>query len=258
MGVVPEIAPYRATLLRELPNFDVRAFDRLGDYALATAYAHTRRSRDRESSAQLRARAERGLVLRQLLWKDVRTLVGRGLLPAGRLENLTGAVGFKNIANDLEILTGLLAENWSSVEGKCATTSAEVREGSALVVEIVRVLGLREQAPAGAGTTADRRARAFALFVGSYEKVRRAMEFILGDREDIDALIPSLYAVRNASRKRKAAKGPSAAETPAASGVTAPNPTSPSASATADPADVAPKSKEANKVVEPNKEAAAA
>ncbi len=80
-----------------------------------------------------------------------------------------------------------------------------------------------------------RRQRAFSLFVRAYAEVRRGVTYLRHHQDDVDDIMPSLYAGRTNRRKNEsapaAAAGTPAAPVPPAGPVMAPAPAVPAAAA---------------------------
>lgn len=199
LGVLPGIREFRGALAA-MPGFDVGLLDRLEDYARAAACAHLRHTSNQPPVDQFRVVLERVVVVRERFLADVTALVQHGLLPEGVLRDLRGAKGYKNIVADLFILGDVLSRNWSAIEGKCATTLADLETARGLVAALSTLIGQREQTTNALAESADLRARAFTLFVRGYEEVRRALVFLRWWEKDASKIAPSLYANRNRRR----------------------------------------------------------
>lgn len=114
----------------------------------------------------------------------------------------------------------VLRANWDRIEGKCATTKAELDRAAALSSALIQAVGLREQGDSELGDVAEMRARAYSVFVGTYHEVRRAVAYLRGSESDVDSIIPSLYASR--ARRAKKAKEPLVEDTTSTSQSEAP------------------------------------
>jgi hypothetical protein len=134
----------------------------------------------------------------------------------------------------LQILASLLKDNWTLIEGKCAVQMGELEHALKLAARILRVVGLREQAPVVAAAAAEMRLRAFTLFSCAYDDARRAVIFLRWHEGDADTIAPSLYAGRSNGKKKPAANN--SQNTPAAA------PTTTAGAATPTPPVVAPAS----------------
>ena len=216
LGALPEILAQRGEIAIELPKFDVSLIDKMEDYAMALSHAHTLYATAAESPDDLQAIAQEAVETRDRLHADATALCVRGLVSASALKDYKGLVGYKNAACDLQILVSILKQAWPQIEGKCATQLAELDRADKVAMRILRVVGLRDQAPAVVAAPADNRARAFSIFIHAYDEVRRAVAYLRWSEGDADSIAPSLYA----GRKRKpvsdlAQPAPALAPTPA-------------------------------------------
>jgi hypothetical protein len=226
LGSLPELRAIRPEIQKHLPEFDLECFDKLEDYTLALTYANAQYLIAVAPPEDLQATGSEGSALRNTLHADAMALIQRGLIDSDQLKQLKGGNGYKNIATDLLILASVLQNHWSKIEGKCGTTEAEVDRAIKLAQRILRVVGLREQAPTSVAAASDRRVRAFTLFWNAYDQARRAVAFLRWDHDDADQIAPSLYAGRSNGRRRASdtdAGAPSTepAQTPSAQASTA-------------------------------------
>jgi hypothetical protein len=205
-GVLPEINALRAQIQTELPGFNIESFDKLAQYAMAAGHADSMLAVSTGPQEQLRAIVEEAGALREVLRSDAQALAKRGLIAQGSLMNLSGQRGYKNIAADLRNLVNILRANWDRIESKCATTKAEIDRAALLSSSLIQGVGLREQGPSELSDLAEMRVRAYSLFVGTYQDVRRAVAYLRGSEGDVDSIIPSLHASRN--RRTRKAKEP--------------------------------------------------
>lgn len=201
-GVLPQLSAYRNTITQVIPGFDIARFDQLEDYTMALSYAstvHATASRPVDGLAELN---EEGTKLRGTLQGDILTLVSRGLINPSTIKNYSGLSGYKNVASDLQIQGQILKDHWATIEGKCATTLAEVEQGLKVAAHLLRLAGLKEQSPVVVAAAADMRKRAFTLFTRAYDEARRAIIFLRWHEGDADTIAPSLYAGRGGSKKK--------------------------------------------------------
>ncbi|MBN1606708.1 MAG: hypothetical protein JW940_08740 [Polyangiaceae bacterium] len=202
LGSLPELRDIRPEIQRQLPEFDLASFDKIEDYTLSLTYANAQYLIAISPPEDLQATGSEGTVLRATLHADVMALVQRGHIDGDQIKQLKGGNGYKNIATDLLILASVLQDNWSEIEGKCATNEAEIDRAIKLAQRILRVVGLREQAPTSVAAASDRRVRAFTLFWRAYDQARRAVGYLRWDDDDADQVAPSLYAGRGNGRRR--------------------------------------------------------
>jgi hypothetical protein len=211
LGALPEIQEQRHTIAAQLPEFDLSIIDTLQDFALALGHAHTLYVTADCDPDNLPELAEEAFNLREAFLWDVRALTGRGLVNPGALKALSGVKGYKNVAQDLQILVSVLKEVWPLVASRCAATPAEMDRSEKLSMRILRLVGLRQEAPPAMAATAEQRNRAMTALVQRYNEVRRALFYVRWHERDANTIAPSLYASR-----RKPGSGPAEPEVPPA------------------------------------------
>jgi len=230
-GVLPKLMAYREDILKQLPGFDVVRFDKLEDYTMALSYANTVHSTATRPVDGLVELSDEGFKLRGTLQSDILALSSRSLINSASLKNYTGLTGYKNIATDLQIQGQILKDNWSQIEGKCATTMVEVEHGLKVAAHLLRLTGLKEQSPAVVAAAAEMRKRAFTLFSRAYDDARRAIIFLRWHEEDADTIAPSLYVGHGGSKKKTVVDETVPAPTTSAVQTTAPTTTTTPATA---------------------------
>ncbi len=204
LGTLPELQSFRAELMRRLPDFDLPRFDKLEDYAMALAHAHTMHLVAQKPPDDLRVLHAEGVALCERLRSDAEALFKRGLIEPMAPKALEGTVGHRNLANDLQVLGRHLTDSLPAVEEESAIQATELERAMLLSARILRSLGLREQSPGASRAASNMRARAFTLLVSAYENARRAISYLRWKEGDVDAIIPSLYANRGGGRRRAA------------------------------------------------------
>lgn len=201
LGAWPEIAALRGELVAKLQDFNVEQFDKLESYALATGHAHTLYMAA-SSPAGLQELGEQVAKARDLLHSDAVALAKRGMIDGTRLKDLKGPPGYKNMAFDTLMLVAMFREKWSELEGKVPLQANELKEAHILAHRLVAAVGVREQAPVQAAATAERRQRAFSLFLKAYDQARRAISYLRWEQGDMESIAPSLYAGRGNTKRR--------------------------------------------------------
>lgn len=201
LGVLPEVRALRAQIVKELPSFDIARFDKLEDYAIALGYTHAKFLSATQTPDDLDELASEAQELRERLLAEVRALVQHGIVSGERLSQLKGARGYKNIATDLMVITNVLRETWPRIEGKVFTTVQDLDTALKTSTRLLRIVGLREQAPAQVAEAMELRVRAFTLLLVAYEDVRRAIAYLRADAGDADAVAPSLFLGRPRPRR---------------------------------------------------------
>jgi hypothetical protein len=71
-----------------------------------------------------------------------------------------------------------------------------------LADQINQALGIREQMPELQAAAARDRQAAYSLFIEAYDEVRAAIAYVRRKEDDVDNIMPSLYAGRNGGRKK--------------------------------------------------------
>lgn len=134
----------RPQIQKELPLFDLAEFDRLEDLALALSYAQTSYLTVTLPPDDLQAIFAEASKVRETLLADAQALAGHGLIDEAKLSQLRGAVGYKNVAQDLLILGPVLQENWASIEGKSPLSREDLDGAFRISARLMGVVGVRE------------------------------------------------------------------------------------------------------------------
>jgi len=235
LGVQPEVIALNDRIAK-LPEFNVELPEKLGIYAMALAHAQTLHAMASAPASAIIPLSDEGTTLRATLLTDANALVQRDLMDGNQLKELKGSVGYKNLAFDLQILAQAFRNSAETIQGKCATTPAEVQRAEEIAAQLLKLAGLQEQGPASIVATADIRARAFTLLVNAYNQVRRGVSYLRWDEGDVDTITPSLYGGRATPKKTPDVPAPSPSPVPAnpgpSNGSPAPAPASPVPAAT--------------------------
>jgi len=200
IGSLPEIRALSAEIQKAMPELDLATINKLKAYALALSYAHALYLSADSPSSVLQQLVEAGTTLRETLLLDATTLARRNLIDAGKLSELQGVVGFKNLAIDLTILASVLKDRWAEIQSKCAVTAAELEEALRLAERIFTEVGLKEQGPAAVAFAVDMRLRVFTVLARLYDLVRQGVSFVRWKHSDAEKIAPSLYAGRGRRR----------------------------------------------------------
>jgi len=200
LGAAPRILEYRAVIVRELPGFPIATLDKLPDYALGAFYAHAAAA-PAPVDASLSSLMDEASTLRERMLVSANAMVHFGVLDAARVAGIRSGSGQIDTAKDLVACAAMFKESWPSLEGKQPVTREEVERAGKLGTELMLVLGpkaVRAQVgePAAVAADADRRARAFTLFVNAYEACRRAIAYLRWNEGDADLIAPSLFVRR--------------------------------------------------------------
>ena len=193
IGTLPEVRSLRERFVKELPAFNIAEFDKLEDYAWALSYAQTLYLTATTPVGDLEALNTEGIKLRERLLADATSLSKHGLLDSSPLAELKGINGYKNVAQDMQILATVLQVAWPQVSGKIPTQAEELVTALRISARLTRIVGLREQGPVQVAAAAEQRVRAFTLTLRVYEDVRRAIGYLRAREADADTIAPSLF-----------------------------------------------------------------
>jgi hypothetical protein len=241
-GSLPKIMVLREQILSEAPKFDISNLDQLETYALALLQAQSEHVSATIPPEEIAKLGDEATQLREFFLADATALGKRGYINVRTLNELSGTVGYKNVAGDVLVLAAIFRHNWATISSKTGVTEAELDRAEVIGDQLIRAVGVREQGPAKVAAATLERQQAYTLFVNTYNQVRRVVNFLRWDDGDADDIAPSLYAGRT-SKKKTDADAP--VEVPAQPQVAAPthtnvttsntSPTSPSTKTTGFP-----------------------
>jgi hypothetical protein len=203
LGVLPKVRALRAQIA-ELPAFDMAAFDQLEDYALALSFAQTIYLMARRPPDDLQTLSDQASRMRAAMRADATVLATRGLINAEQLKGLKGRRGYKNVAQDLQILSSIFEDSWPKVDGKTITTLADAQAASRVATKLLRTVGVHEQTPERSKPARDLRTRAFTRLLRVYEDTRRALRYLSATPRKADEIAPSLYPGRPRRKRAEA------------------------------------------------------
>jgi hypothetical protein len=215
LGALPKILALRSELAEKLPCFDQASLDKLEDYAFALQHAHVKVLSGRRPADDLDAVVKEAVALRDTLFVEATALAHRGRIESNKLKKLKKSVGYKTLAVDLLALANVLRSSWASIEGRSGVAAGELEHAVRLGQRLLRLVGLREQAPPISPAALDLRLRAFTLFFRTYNEVRRAVSYLRWNHGDADRIAPSLYAGRSNGRRKLTNVAPTAVQSPA-------------------------------------------
>lgn len=195
-GTLSLLRMMREDIVSSLPKLDVGQFDRLGTYAEALSYAHGNWMSASKPPEELPKLVERATALRDQFLKDATSLSSRGFVDAKRLDDLKGGTGYLNLAYDLSALSRMFRERWSDLESKSPIQVSELVEAEKLYEQITKANAERAGQSKKVASAADDRQRAFTLMLDAYEQARRAVTWLRWTENDIDKIVPSLWAGR--------------------------------------------------------------
>jgi len=204
LGVMPEVLALRERIAKELPAFDISHVDKLEDYALALRFAHAAYQTATLPPDALAELSDEATRLRTRLLADATALSLHELIDPRKLESMKGAAGVGNIAQDLQMLSQILQENWAKIQGKSATSAEDLQAASRIATRLTRIIGVREQSPAQQAAVIEQRQRVWTLTIRAYDEVRAAIAFVRRREGDAESITPNLYTGKG--RVRSSAK----------------------------------------------------
>lgn len=210
-GALPEIRALRTEIEANLLNFDLAQFDKLELYTLALNHAHSRyrsASMPKENVTDL---AGELTLAREQLFANASSLANLRLLDGERLKNVKSGLGYRALASDVLTLCTVFRDDWTRVEGKTPYTPAELHRLGTQALQLVSVLGSREQAPGTPQEAILLRQQAFTLFLRAYENARRAVHYLRGKSVEAESIAPSLYSSRTGRRRETDEAAPAVA-----------------------------------------------
>jgi hypothetical protein len=192
--------------LLTLPNLAPDVLDRLVDIADALVEADGKYGAV-ESPPDLTSLIDEAKKLRDLLVLEVRTQVARGLLDARSLKLTNRKHGTKNITTTIFHLATLLERHAEAIGDKAGFSKLELLRAFDFAENVILEVARRNFGPAKDKKKAATRIRqqAYALCIGAYDDLRRAVVYSRWKQRDFDYFAPSLHADKK-SRSRKAAK----------------------------------------------------
>lgn len=202
LRVLPAVKALRPRLIAEFAKFDVVAFDKIEDYAMALQHANTVYEAAAPDANKFEALLQDCTRQRDILHADLKAAIARGHINGLRMRELRGGAGYRNVAADLFILGEIARTEWSKLEGKTFITLAELKRAEVLAEELNGAIAERDRLPGKINAAADDRQRAFTALARVYGKTRRAIQYLGEEYEDIDGdIMASFYNGRANGRK---------------------------------------------------------
>lgn len=214
-GVLPKIARQKEAISKQLPGFDIHLFDELEERALALGHAQTVYENAQVPAPILPSLYDEACSTYEVALAEATTLTKRKLLPEQTLTQLKGGNGYRNLVDDMFALSEALKSNWAKVSAKTSITLDELNHMEGLADQMNQALGIREQMPELQASAARDRQSAYTLFVQAYGEVRAAIAYVRRKEDDIDSIMPSLFAGRGGSKRKVVEDAPEKPQTPA-------------------------------------------
>jgi hypothetical protein len=202
MAAAKRLPPFEARL-RALPEFHVERLDCFADYTLALYSAYNRYRFPANTKEQLSALNKAAIPWRDVLLAEAKSLVARKRIEAALLEELSGYRGYRNVAHDIGGLAQIFKANWDQIQEHTGLKQAEIAEVAQLALRFTGALGMRKRMPKEIAAARDIQARVFTLLSRAYDDIRLAIQYLRGNRDDVDEFMPSLYSGRHRSKVAK-------------------------------------------------------
>jgi hypothetical protein len=222
LGVLPELRALRAQIVEELPRFDLERFDKLKQYALALNHTNALHRSTLPSKATMAELGDELFEIRDRLYADAMALANYRLVDGERLKECKTATGYRATATDVFTIVAVFKETWPKLEGKTPVTLAALAEAGIKALELLGLVGVREQGPVTTGEATLLRQKAFTLFSNAYDDARRAVAYLRAPFGDAEDITPSFYAARGGRRREANDEAPQTSNAPSeppASGV---------------------------------------
>jgi hypothetical protein len=201
LSCLGELQRLRARI-EALEEVDTQLVNGLERYTLALAHAHgkwmgTTRAKELPKETIQEARKRRDLLRRHLA-----LLTEHGVLPLPA-PHRTRQRSHASVALELTALCSLLRTHWLRIEGNTPLTLDQIAQAEALGDAILTALGKKKSNTANTEhqRAEDLRARAFTLFHAAYDEARRAITYLLWHQGNTEDVVPSLYRVRNRTKR---------------------------------------------------------
>lgn len=196
LAVAERIEPLHP-ILAKLVDLDFHAVSRLRPYALAVLHTDELANEGGGPAARLPALLAEATPLRALMLCGAELLALAGFVSHERVAAIRSGQGYADTASDVQALGRMYLELWDRVHDKVPVTRAMVERSITLSAELNEALGVREigedhplAEPSG---PARLRAKAFSLFLRSYDECRRGVSYLRWHHADARVIVPSLY-----------------------------------------------------------------
>lgn len=194
MGAAQRVAPHREALVALCGPVAGELVDGLRATAMAARQANIELSAAEE--ATVLAPLHRDVMAKYtVLITDADSLVNRGHLPKDRLDKARDLQGYQATVDSLMVLIAVLREHLDRIAGITPITVADLDGAEAVALRMADAIAARNhgvlRAPA-----AELRVRALSQLVHEHSQLRRMVTYLRWDEDDVDSIVPSLYAGR--------------------------------------------------------------
>jgi hypothetical protein len=215
LAAVAAVSSLRSAIATELPRFDLANVDALGIRALGAWHCWVHRGSGGDKAIALRPLIEQATPLRAKLARAAASLKDSDehLIDAAAVDDIAKQQGSRtqDLANDLVRYHALFTGGWSRIERNTTVRLHDLERAQTLGLLLLTALGARAAArPATPDATqpATWVDASFTLFANTYDQLRRALTYLRWAEDDVDALLPSLWARGGAARPPKATPEP--------------------------------------------------
>ena len=189
-----KVEPFRAQLVATFGPEAGEVLDQLPVVALATRQADIELTTSMPANDLTEPYAQVRATL-QLLLVDADALALRGHLDSKRLDPLRNVQGYLATVDSVERLVSMLRDDWDKLAPHTPLKVAELDRAVVLAKSLSAAVAARDngvhRAPA-----AEMRIRVLSKLMRLYDALRRMMTYLRWEQDDIDQLVPSLYASR--------------------------------------------------------------
>lgn len=216
IGAWPEVQALLPALDEMLRTYDRPAVVELDERARAAGYANNLFLVATAPVERIPELVAKLTPVRELFLSDIRGLQKRKLIDPRKLENITqGPFGHKELAFDIMVLAQIFREHLTALAGKTPVTEAEIEQAELDADDLSNAVAIKEGGPSVATEAAKTRHRAYTYFFNAYDEARRVITCLRWREDDVDKIVPSLYAGRGGrGRRGKEVPPPAPATTP--------------------------------------------
>lgn len=200
LGAYPAIEARFAEISQAVPECDISLLRTIPTKADALIQAHGDYLASTEPDPELPGLNAEGDALRRVMRVDLERAASYGTIAADRLKELSGAVGYRNVASDLVVLTTIARTDADALRGKTGITAAEVERATKIAARMWHAIAIRDAAIERVEAAQAERARAFVLLDRAYDVARRVIAFVRWREGDADEIAPSLRGQQSHAR----------------------------------------------------------
>jgi hypothetical protein len=142
----------------------------------------------------------RATLVRKQLLDSAPGLVAFNLLDGPGIEAVRKGSGHLDVAMDLLALAGIYRAAEKAIGTQSPITPAFVATAQSLGDELLTALGGRDAASRDTAETTVLRDAAYTHFMESYWEARRSLDYLLGDRDEVDLILPSIFSYKRGAK----------------------------------------------------------